>query len=290
MIQSMTGFGKAEGKLNSKKVTIQLKSLNSKQTDVTVKVPTSFKEKELSYRKILADQLSRGKVEMYLSYEAEESVASYSIDQNLFKSYFTQLSELEANLNANSGDLFASILRLPDVVKNKEEELEADEWKKVELILNKAIENLIDFRQEEGKSLENDLDGHISAIEQLLHDALKYDSERTETVRERLRANLDDLEQKEKVNEDRFEQEMIYYLEKYDISEEKVRLKTHCDYFKKTMAETTGQGKKLGFISQEIGREINTLGSKANHAEMQKLVVQMKDHLEKIKEQVLNVL
>lgn len=290
MIQSMTGFGKAEGQLNSKKVTIQLKSLNSKQTDVTVKVPTSFKEKELSYRKILADQLSRGKVEMYLSYEADESVASYSIDQKLFKSYFTQLTELEANLNANSGDLFASILRLPDVVKNKEEELEADEWKKVEGILNEAIENLIDFRQVEGKSLENDLDSHISAIEQLLQEALKYDAERTQTVRERLRANLDDLEQKEKVNEDRFEQEMIYYLEKYDISEEKVRLKTHCDYFKKTMSETTGQGKKLGFISQEIGREINTLGSKANHAEMQKLVVQMKDHLEKIKEQVLNVL
>ena len=290
MIQSMTGFGKAEGQLDSKKVTIQLKSLNSKQTDVTVKVPSSFKEKELSYRKILAEKLSRGKVEMYLSYEAAESAASYSIDQKLFKSYFSQLTELENNLKTNSGDLFASILRLPDVIKNNEEELEADEWKKVEEILNEAIKNLIDFRLEEGKSLEDDLSNQISAIDELLQEALKYDAERTEIVRERLRSNLADLENKEKVNEDRFEQEMIYYLEKYDISEEKVRLKTHCDYFKKTMAEDTGQGKKLGFISQEIGREINTLGSKANHAEMQKLVVQMKDHLEKIKEQVLNVL
>ena len=290
MIQSMTGFGKAEGQLDSKKVTIQLKSLNSKQTDVTVKVPSSFKEKELSYRKILAEQLNRGKVEMYLSYEAVESAASYSIDQKLFKSYFTQLTELENNLNTTSGDLFASILKLPDVVKNTEEELEASEWKKVEEILIQAIESLIEFRQEEGKSLEKDLSNQISAIDELLQEALKYDAERTEIVRERLRSNLDDLEQKEKVNEDRFEQEMIYYLEKYDISEEKVRLKTHCDYFKKTMAEDRGQGKKFGFISQEIGREINTLGSKANHAEMQKLVVQMKDHLEKIKEQVLNVL
>lgn len=290
MIQSMTGFGKAEGQLDSKKVTIQLKSLNSKQSDVTVKVPNSFKEKELSYRKILAEQLSRGKVEMYLSYEAVESAASYTIDKELFISYFNQLVELENKLKKDSGDLFASILRLPEVVKNNEEELEANEWKKVEEILNEAIGNLIEFRQEEGKSLENDLKSHIGAIEKLLQEALKYDTERTETVRERLRANLDDLEQKEKVNEDRFEQEMIYYLEKYDISEEKVRLKTHCDYFKKTMSENKGQGKKLGFISQEIGREINTLGSKANHAEMQKLVVQMKDHLEKIKEQVLNVL
>ncbi|MEQ8625131.1 MAG: YicC/YloC family endoribonuclease [Vicingaceae bacterium] len=290
MIQSMTGFGKAEGQLDSKKVTIQLKSLNSKQSDVTVKVPNSFKEKELSYRKILAEQLSRGKVEMYLSYEAVESTASYTIDKELFISYFNQLVELQNNLKTDSGDLFASILRLPEVVKNNEEELEANEWKKVEEILNEAIGNLIEFRQEEGKSLENDLKSHIGAIEKLLQEALKFDAERTETVRERLRANLDDLEQKEKVNEDRFEQEMIYYLEKYDISEEKVRLKTHCDYFKKTMSENKGQGKKLGFISQEIGREINTLGSKANHAEMQKLVVQMKDHLEKIKEQVLNVL
>lgn len=290
MIQSMTGFGKAEGQLSSKKISIQLKSLNSKQADVSVKVPSSFKEKELSYRKILADELKRGKIEMYLSYEAAETESSYKIDKTLFKSFYSQLADLESQLHVKSGELFSSILKLPEVVKSNDEELAAEEWKKVETILIEAINNLIKFRLDEGKSLENDLSSHIISIESLLQEALKYESERTEIVRTRLTSNLEDISQKEKINEDRFEQEMIYYMEKYDISEEKVRLKAHCDYFKKIMLEEEGQGKKLGFISQEIGREINTLGSKANHAEMQKLVVQMKDQLEKIKEQVLNVL
>lgn len=290
MIQSMTGFGKAEGQLASKKVSIQLKSLNSKQADVSVKVPSSFKEKELAYRKIIADELKRGKIEMYLSYEEAETESTYKIDKTVFKSYYSQLLELENQLHIKSGELFSSILKLPEVVKSNEEELASAEWKKVETILIEAINDLIKFRLDEGKSLENDLKSHINSIESLLEQALKYENERTEIVRNRLISNLEDSAQKEKINEDRFEQEMIYYMEKYDISEEKVRLKAHCDYFKKTMLEKEGQGKKLGFISQEIGREINTLGSKANHSEMQKLVVQMKDQLEKIKEQVLNVL
>lgn len=290
MIQSMTGFGKAEGQLASKKVSIQLKSLNSKQADVSVKVPSSFKEKELAYRKIIADELKRGKIEMYLSYESAETESSYKIDKTVFKSYYSQLLELENQLHIKSEELFSSILKLPEVVKSNEEELASAEWKKVETILIEAINDLIKFRLDEGKSLENDLKSHINSIESLLEQALKYEHERTEIVRNRLSSNLEDSAQKEKINEDRFEQEMIYYMEKYDISEEKVRLKAHCDYFKKTMLEKEGQGKKLGFISQEIGREINTLGSKANHSEMQKLVVQMKDQLEKIKEQVLNVL
>ncbi len=290
MIQSMTGFGKAEAQLTAKKVIIQLKSLNSKQTDISVKVPSSFKEKELSYRRKLADQLNRGKIEMYLSYETLEADSSYQIDQSIFRSYYKQLKEIEQELSISSSNIIQSILKLPDVIKNTEESFAEEEWKRVELILEEAIKSLIEFREDEGKALETDLNNHISSIEGLLLEALKYEDERTEIVRKRLLTNLEELSQKETINRDRFEQEMIYYMEKYDISEEKVRLKAHCDYFKKTMSEKEGQGKKLGFIAQEIGREINTLGSKANHAEMQKLVVQMKDQLEKIKEQVLNVL
>lgn len=290
MIQSMTGFGKAEAQLTAKKVIIQLKSLNSKQTDISVKVPSSFKEKELSYRRKLADQLNRGKIEMYLSYETLEADSSYQIDQSIFRSYYKQLKEIEQELSISSSNIIQSILKLPDVIKNTEESFAEEEWKRVELILEEAIKSLIEFREDEGKALETDLNNHISSIEDLLLEALKYEDERTEIVRKRLLTNLEELSQKETINRDRFEQEMIYYMEKYDISEEKVRLKAHCDYFKKTMSEKEGQGKKLGFIAQEIGREINTLGSKANHAEMQKLVVQMKDQLEKIKEQVLNVL
>lgn len=289
MIHSMTGYGKAEGIIGNKKVTVQLKSLNSKQADITVKVPSIFKEFELTIRKQLSTALQRGKIELYLSYEAAEKESKYEIDEALFERYYHQLHNLNEKFNLDDSTVLQSILKMPEILKSKEEELEENSEGLTELV-EEAIKAINSFRIDEGKTLEADLQSHITAIDQLLSEALQHEDERAQTVRTRLEANLAEAQQTEKVNADRFEQEMIYYLEKYDISEEKVRLKAHCDYFTATMKDAAGQGKKLGFISQEIGREINTLGSKANHAQMQKLVVQMKDQLEKIKEQVLNVL
>jgi uncharacterized protein (TIGR00255 family) len=200
------------------------------------------------------------------------------------------LSALTGKYKLDNNDLTASILRLPEILKSKEESENAEEGAAVLNLLEKALQQLTIFRADEGKTLADDLSNHIHQIENLLLEALQYEDERTKTVRSRILSNLEDAQQKDKIDMDRFEQEMIFYMEKYDISEEKVRLKTHCQYFLETMQEGAGQGKKLGFISQEIGREVNTLGSKSNHAQMQKIVVQMKDHLEKIKEQVLNVL
>jgi uncharacterized protein (TIGR00255 family) len=290
MIHSMTGYGKAEGVIGNKKITIQLKSLNSKQADVSVKVPSLFKDQELVLRKEIAKDLQRGKIEMYLSYEANEKENSYEIDEVVFQRYYNQLSLLNGKFKLDNSNLTATILKIPEILKAREESVNESNDNAVLTLLKEALVEINSFRADEGKTLELDLTDHINKIESLLAEALKYEDERTETVRTRILSNLEDAQQKDNVDMDRFEQEMIFYMEKYDISEEKVRLKAHCDYFKKTMAEEQGQGKKLGFISQEIGREVNTLGSKSNHAQMQKLVVQMKDQLEKIKEQVLNVL
>tara|TARA_B110000046_G_scaffold25332_3_gene24841 strand:+ start:34677 stop:35537 length:861 start_codon:yes stop_codon:yes gene_type:complete len=286
----MTGYGKAERVIGNKKVTIQLKSLNSKQADVSVKVPSLIKEQELVFRKEIAKELQRGKIEMYLSYESNEKENSYEIDEEVFQRYYNQLSMLSGKYKLDNSNLTASILKMPEILKAREESVVESADKDLLALLKSALVEITNFRADEGKTLEDDLTSHINEIEALLTEALKYEDERTATVRARILSNLEDAKQKDKVDMDRFEQEMIFYIEKYDISEEKVRLKGHCDYFKKTMLEEQGQGKKLGFISQEIGREVNTLGSKSNHAQMQKLVVQMKDQLEKIKEQVLNVL
>ena len=290
MIHSMTGYGKAEGVIGNKKITIQLKSLNSKQADVSVKVPSLFKDQELVLRKEIATDLQRGKIEMYLSYEANEKENSYEIDEVVFQRYYNQLSLLNGKFKLDNSNLTATILKMPEILKAREESVNESNDNAVLTLLKEALVEINSFRADEGKTLELDLTDHINKIESLLAEALKYEDERTETVRTRILSNLEDAQQKDNVDMDRFEQEMIFYMEKYDISEEKVRLRAHCDYFKTTMAEGQGQGKKLGFISQEIGREVNTLGSKSNHAQMQKLVVQMKDQLEKIKEQVLNVL
>ena len=286
----MTGFGKAEGIVANKKVVIQLKSLNSKQSDINAKLPNLFREKELSYRKLISDQLTRGKIELAISYENLESQSSFEIDGDLLKNYYNQLQKLSNELGAEGNNLMEVVTRFPEVLKSQIDEFTAEDWQKVEGILNETISEINGFRAHEGKSLETDLKLHVNTISELLEEALVYEHERTETVKERLKTNLEELEQKATISQERFEQELIYYIEKYDISEEKVRLKAHCEYFIETMDGEAGQGKKLGFISQEMGREINTLGSKANHAEMQKIVVQMKDQLEKIKEQVLNVL
>lgn len=289
MIHSMTGFGKAEGEVSGKRIAIQLKSLNSKQSDINIKLPNGFKEKELTYRKLIADLVGRGKVEVFFSFESQAESGAYKINDEAFKNYYHQLKRIHDELNETMGDVVGSISRLPDVIVNEEESFSDQEWNQTEEILRKATLELIEFRKAEGKSLYEDLQAHINNILKYLKDALAFEGERIEIVKDRLSKNLEDAGQKDKVDQDRFEQEMIYYLEKYDISEEKVRLETHCNYFLETMEASAGQGKKLGFICQEIGREINTLGSKANHADMQQIVVQMKDELEKIKEQVLNV-
>ena len=242
------------------------------------------------FRKEIAKDLQRGKIEMYLSYEANEKDNSYEIDEEVFQRYYNQLSLLNGKFKLDNSNLTATILKMPEILKAREEYVNESDDKALLALLKAALVEINNFRVDEGKTLEVDLTDHVNEIENLLTKALQYEDERTETVRTRILSNLEDAQQKDKVDMDRFEQEMIFYMEKYDISEEKVRLKAHCDYFKKTMSEEQGQGKKLGFISQEIGREVNTLGSKSNHAQMQKLVVQMKDQLEKIKEQVLNVL
>ena len=290
MIHSMTGYGKAEGIIGNKKITIQLRSLNSKQADVSVKVPSTFKDQELVFRKEIANQLQRGKIEMYLSYESNEKDNSYEVDEEVFQRYYNQLSLLNGKFKLDNSNLTATILKMPEILKAREETINENDNLALLELLQQALSDINTFRADEGKTLETDLTEHVNQIDGLLTEALKYEDERTATVRARILSNLEDSQQQDKVDMDRFEQEMIFYMEKYDISEEKVRLKAHCDYFKKTMSEAEGQGKKLGFISQEIGREVNTLGSKSNHAQMQKLVVQMKDQLEKIKEQVLNVL
>lgn len=289
MIHSMTGYGKAEGELSALKVTVQLKSLNSKQSDITIKLPSSFREKELEFRKLLSNKIGRGKIELFLTYEVQKESLNSRINEEVFNSYYHQLKSLSESLDAPKADLIATISKLPDVVGSEDVILIEEDWTKMNQLLTQAAEDLISFRKSEGESLHSDLSMHIQNIEYLLENALQFEEERSVIVKERLQKNLAEAGQKEKIDRDRFEQELIYYLEKLDISEEKVRLKTHCEYFKECMSGEAGQGKKLGFISQEIGREINTLGSKANHAEMQKLVVQMKDELEKIKEQVLNI-
>ena len=289
MIQSMTGYGKSEGLLSNNKISIQLKSLNSKQSDIHIKIPNSFREKELEYRKLLSNILGRGKIELYIQYESQSESSNFKINEDAFKNYYKQLKAIKKELGDSTDDISLIISRFPEIIINEEEELTEKEWEKIEDLIQKCADNLIQFREAEGEKLYNDLKSHIDKIMSLLNEVLKYESARTQTVKERLLKNIDETVESSKVDKDRFEQELIYYMEKFDISEEKVRLKGHCDYFLECMNMASGQGRKLGFIGQEIGREINTLGSKANHGEMQKLVVQMKDEPEKIKEQVLNV-
>ena len=288
MIYSMTGFGKAEGQVSDKKITIQLKSLNSKQFDLIAKLPNGFKEKEIDFRKKISASLERGKIELLLNYESIGK-NDYRINEKVFTGYYQQLKSLSKKLNEDTDELVAAVSRFPEVIESIEEDLSEEAWNKIDKILEDAIDQLIDFRRTEGKSLEKDLCGRINAILSLLDKIPSYERERIDIVKERLLKNLEDAGQKDNYNKERFEQELVYYLEKFDISEEKVRLASHCEYFLQCLKNEKSQGKKLGFISQEIGREINTLGSKSNHLEMQKLVVQMKDELEKIKEQVLNV-
>jgi len=289
MIQSMTGFGRATLILPQKKITVEVKSLNSKQVDINTRIPSFYKEKELQVRSFLSSNLRRGKIELSVFVENTGADSQHKINKDLVDVYMNSLQEF-GNEKVSAGELLNIAMRLPDAMKVEREEIDEEEWSAVMGVVKKAVEALVDYRKAEGLSLENDIKEQIATIDALHNEVPKYEQERINTIKERISTKLTDVLQSVDFDRDRLEQEMIYFIEKLDVSEEKVRLKNHCDYFIETMGLDESNGKKLGFISQELGREINTMGSKANHTEIQKLVVQMKDALEKIKEQVLNVL
>jgi uncharacterized protein (TIGR00255 family) len=290
MIKSMTGYGKAECKLSQKKVTIEIKSLNSKQMDLNTRISLLFREKDLEIRRELSDKLVRGKVDFILYTESLGENSATKINAGIVSSYYKQLEKISSDLNIPLHDnILQTILTLPEVVRNEREELDDQEWKSILVKIGEAIEALDRFRIQEGAILRQDLIVNINIITALLAEVDQYEAERVTRIKEKIYDGLKDISI-EQVNENRLEQEMIFYLEKMDVNEEKVRLLNHCNYFLETIDLAEPVGKKLGFIAQEIGREVNTLGSKANHLEMQKLVIRMKDALEKIKEQLLNVL
>lgn len=286
MIQSMTGFGKATLQLPTKKITVEIKSLNSKGLDLNTRMPSVFREMELGLRNQISSRLERGKIDFSLYVEITGEETSSKINVPIVRGYINQMKAVIPN--ADETELMKMAVRMPDALKTERDEIDENEWKKIQTVIDEALENIAQFRKDEGVSLEREFLHRIANIMALMNNAVSYDAERVETVKTRLRNALDEL--KENVDENRFEQELIFYLEKYDITEEKVRLENHLNYFIETIAGTESNGRKLGFITQEMGREINTMGSKSNHTEMQKLVVMMKDELEKIKEQVLNVL
>lgn len=281
----MTGFGKHVIQSPGKKITVELKSLNSKNLDINARVPQAYREKELVFRNRIARELERGKVDFSLYVELTGDQPSAEINGAIVKKYMEQLGELA---EGDSQSFLAMALRLPDALRTEREEIDPEEFAAIEAALQQALSALKEFRRDEGKALENDFRQRIEAILSHLDAVDKRDTDRLAAVRERLQRAVAEI--RENVDENRFEQELIYYLEKYDITEEKVRLAKHLEYFRQSLDSADSNGKKLGFICQEIGREINTIGSKANDAPMQRIVVQMKDELEKVKEQILNVL
>jgi len=285
MIQSMTGFGKSVLQLPSKKITVEIKSLNSKNLDLNARIPSQYREKELQLRNKISRELTRGKVDFSVYVEVTGEETSSAVNAAAVKKYMNQLREIYP---ASDSDLLQMAVRMPDAFKTEREEIDEDEFQAIEEAVDEALREINDFRSAEGKVLEDELEQRAGNIQELLQKVIAMDPERIAGVRERLQKGVAEL--KENVDQNRFEQELVFYIEKFDITEEKVRLENHMDYFQKTLRSSDSNGKKLGFISQEMGREINTIGSKSNYAPMQQLVVQMKDELEKIKEQLLNVL
>ena len=286
MIQSMTGFGKASLQLPTKKITVEIKSLNSKGLDLNTRMPSVFREMELGLRNQLSQKLERGKIDFSLYVEITGEETSSKINVPIIRGYINQMKAVLPN--ADETELMKMAVRMPDALKTERDEIDENDWKEIQTVIDQSLENMMQFRRDEGVALEKEFLHRIANIMTLMNNAVGYDAERIETVKTRLKTALDELQAN--VDQNRFEQELIFYLEKYDITEEKVRLENHLNYFIETLAGTEANGRKLGFITQEMGREINTMGSKSNHSEMQKLVVMMKDELEKIKEQVLNVL
>lgn len=286
----MTGFGKANGSFASKDIIAEIKSLNSKQFDLSVKIPGVYREKELDLRGFLSEKLGRGKVDLNIYIEDTESQKKVTINQSLALAYLTEINHLAEVSGLQTPDnILSTLLNMPDVMQSEKKELDENEWKAVLGVIEEAADSLMKFRQNEGARLAEDIAERVKSIEKLRVGVEQHLPQRLAGVRERIEKNLADLVNQEQSDKNRLEQEIIYYLEKLDITEEHTRLKGHCSYFMETMTEPGMIGKKLAFISQEMGREINTMGAKANHVAIQKLVVEMKDELEKIKEQLLNI-
>jgi uncharacterized protein (TIGR00255 family) len=281
----MTGYGKSVLQLPSKKISIEVKSLNSKNLDLNTRMPSMYREKELAIRKLIASKLQRGKIDFSLYVEMTGEETSTQINKTVVKQYIKQLREV---VDGDETELLKMAIRLPDAIMTERDDIDEDEWTEIAKVIDNSLEKIEEYRLDEGQALEQEFRARVNNISNVLEAIIAMDPERIDGVRERLNKGIADI--KEKVDENRFEQELVYYIEKFDITEEKVRLKNHLDYFEKALKSEDSNGKKLAFISQEMGREINTIGSKSNHAPMQKLVVQMKDELEKIKEQLLNVL
>jgi uncharacterized protein (TIGR00255 family) len=282
----MTGFGKATLQLQNKKITIEIKSLNSKGLDLSVRMPSAYREMELSLRNEISQKLERGKIDFSIFIENTIEQTTNKVNVPIVKNYIEQLKEVF--YDSNETELLKMAIRMPDAMKVEREEIDQNDWVEIQKVIQEGLANILNFRLAEGLSLEKEFLLRIGNIRQYMNDALALDPERVQAIKDRLQTAISEL--KVNVDENRFEQELIYYLEKLDITEEKVRLTNHLDYFLETINGNEANGRKLGFITQEMGREINTMGSKSNHAQMQKLVVMMKDELEKIKEQVLNVL
>ena len=291
MIRSMTGFGKTEFEVGNKKITLEIKSLNSKQLDINTRIPAMYREKDIEIRRLISEMLTRGKVDFALYLDNLGTESTSRINSAIIKDYYSQLKDLHQELGLEINEtIIQSIMRLPETVKMVYDELDETEWLMVRENLVKTLDELNRFRDQEGLALKVDIVANIANILDLLAQVEPFENQRMENVKTKIKESLDALQLNGSVDKNRFEQELIYYMEKLDINEEKVRLANHCSYFTETMAEVEPSGRKLGFIAQEIGREINTLGSKANESNLQRIVVQMKDNLEKIKEQVLNIL
>jgi uncharacterized protein (TIGR00255 family) len=289
MIKSMTGFGKASLELDTKTVQVEIRSLNSKGADVSLRLSSIYRNFELELRNDITKQLERGKIDVSIYIESKQAETPVEINIALAKTYKDKLRNLAIELEEPLNDVVYQVLKMPDVLKNERNQADENEWKQIKQAINAAIIQLNNFRDMEGLSLKKDFEERLNKIKTCLDEVKTLDEKRINTIKARIRTNLYDVIAKDKIDENRFEQELIYYIEKLDINEEKVRLQTHLDYFLSTMVEVSA-GRKLNFIAQEIGREINTIGSKANDAPIQKLVVLMKDELEKIKEQCNNVL
>ncbi|MGA1977229.1 MAG: YicC/YloC family endoribonuclease [Bacteroidales bacterium] len=291
MIKSMTGFGRSMAETREKKISVEIKSLNSKSLDLNIRLPWLYKEKESEIRNLVSQKLDRGKIDLTVSFDIIDSEIIPVINKNVVKSYFSHLKEISDELGIKAGEqLLSAVLRLPDALKTGNPDLAEDEWTLVREKIIDALQKLDEYRIEEGKSIEADMVRCTVKIGNLLNGIGQFEEERIRKIREKLNSALAENMGQDKIDNNRFEQEIIFYLEKLDINEEKVRLKKHCEYFLEKISSLPPNGKILNFISQEMGREINTIGSKANDASIQKLVVMMKDELEKIKEQTLNVL
>lgn len=292
MVKSMTGFGKTTVESGNKKVVIEIKSLNSKQLDLNLRIPNLYKEKEMEIRSLIKEQLDRGKVDMCIYFDNAESDKDVSINKAVVMQYFNQMVEISNQLGVqpDKDGLLQTIMRFPDTLQVKSEELDDEEWTRLRAGIMQALEEINKFRMQEGKALMKDISHRIELIQNLAAEVPQFEGRRIDVIRQKLQEKMNEWTDVKNIDQNRMEQEIIYYLEKLDITEEKVRLANHCKYFMETVEKEEAPGRKIGFIAQEIGREINTMGSKANDHDIQKLVVRMKDELEKIKEQSLNVL